>query len=89
MSDEMKDAIREQAAAIKQTAMINAAAVAQRQRDDESRKTESAVGWDANYRIQALAQSTALHRNKPEATADAIITDADRFLAWLKGEISS
>jgi hypothetical protein len=88
LSDEMTEAVKEQALALKQNAVINAASVAQRQNEAEERKRENSVGWDANFKIQALAQSVALNRNKPEAAAEAIIADADKFLAWLKGKPS-
>lgn len=78
---ETADAIKRQAAALEQNALVSAAGVAQRQQEAAAAAKVNGV----HARDRALNFAFALTAQQAERTAETIVKEAETFLDFLEG----
>ena len=90
---ELVEVMKQQATGLQQNAAVNAASVAQRQREQAEReeqrlqkKRETEEGWTNHFKTNAIKLAVELHKQHSDRSADDVLIDADKFLAWFKGE---
>lgn len=94
MSDGIEETLGEHVAVLRQSTLVNAAAVAQRQNEvaQESarrveeaarRKQENQDGWDKNCVLHALKFATSIAGGK-DRTCEQVMLDAEKLLDWLR-----
>jgi len=91
MSDEfeMTKAMGEATQAMKQNTLVNAAAVAQRQKESEQHEKAATDAIEFNFKLHALKVAVSLSQVHSDRTAERVMADADEFLAWLRGQKAS
>jgi hypothetical protein len=78
---DLVEAMKQQAAGMHQNAAVNAASVAQRQKEMEAAGKTSAT----NLLINALNFAVAFNRSHADRTVEHVLKDADKFVEWFNG----